>query len=153
MSAESLFNINVLNKITTKSFNKGGNVVFNNNTFQMFMDVEFGVLSKDCRNYGICRIEEQGTIGLNDANNKFRKKKGGTSIITIDSNKGIEMAFPKSNLEAKTAQKYFDKKEFLVEEDFIYSSETNPSGRSLVFKIKKGKYPIIETLGFYIVKF
>ncbi|MEM6320175.1 MAG: hypothetical protein AAF960_21065, partial [Bacteroidota bacterium] len=100
-------------------------------------EVEFGnPKTKDCRNFGICRIH---AIGKTKYNNK-ESCQGCTTIakITVFNRHHVAMDFLQSHLPAHVYQKYFSTNAFLVNEDYQYTSEDG----TLNFTIPKGRYPI-----------
>ena len=102
----------------------------NNNTFLQFIaEVEFGIPSKDCRNFGICRINIYGEYG--------NCKHAAQAIVSIF-NQNIELDFLKSTINSATYKKFFSKERFLVVEEFLYKKG------NYSFYIRKGNYPIIE---------
>lgn len=151
MSSNSLLNFKVLNKLT-----KNNNNAIRTNPkklVQIFTDVEFGVLSKECRNYGICRIENISSVELNNEPEPKRVKAGAISIFTLSPDGQLEMTFPKSKLENQTAERYFRTGKFIVQEDFKYWFNKELKHAPALFTIKKGEYQVNETLGCYIVRF
>ena len=71
---------------------------------QYFAEVEFGVLGRDCKNYGICRIKY-----LNSPHPIRQKKRCCSGIAQIGQleSGGVELKFLRSSLTKKTIQKYF----------------------------------------------
>lgn len=130
------------------------NTKLNSNVQQYFAEVEFGVLANNrCKNYGICKIELVETFKPGAAEKRGCKCKYGKAIISINIKNQVEMAFAKSGMEAKTIKKYFRQKSFKVDEDYASNLNDYSSEIQSLVKIKKGRYSILETLGFFIVKF
>jgi len=101
---------------------------------QFLAEVVFGRPSKDCVNFGICRIESLGAPSKN-CNCKSQCSQG---IVSIFNPTHIEIDFLKSTVNATTYQQFFANKRFIVEEKFLYQKE------NCSFYIGVGNYPIIE---------
>ncbi|HMQ59998.1 MAG TPA: hypothetical protein PKE06_04975 [Flavilitoribacter sp.] len=106
--------------------------------FQILAEVEFGVVSKKCRNFGICRITPAKLDDLGSATTQDRKS---TAIATVFCKNHVEMDFLKHSITSSTYDRYFSCKRFLVDEDFEYSL---PQSKSVDFSIQKGEYDIQE---------
>lgn len=101
---------------------------------QFLAEVEFGMPSKECRNFGICRITPiRGVVSP--------ERKRSQAIITLLNNNHLEMDFLKAFLSKKNYEKFLAKKKFLVEEDYHYSANED---QHLNFRILKGEYFIKE---------
>ena len=104
---------------------------------QFLAEVQFGIPSNNCANYGICRLVPFG----NNPKEKLcaacmeRKCLG---IITIFKHKHVEMDFLKKDISAALYKKHFTNQTFEVQEKFYYQ---NPL---FEITIEKGNYPIIE---------
>jgi len=127
----------------------------NNNIISQFItEVEFGAPSKDCRNFGICRIHViSKSTSIKEYNLKSCKCNHACALISFTNHQNIEMIFFKNSLSSKSIHKFFHEKYFKVEEDFYFNSSVQPKHSFSDCKIKKGAYPIIETIGSYIVVF
>jgi len=102
-----------------------------------FADVEFGnPKTKDCRNFGICRIHALGKTKYN--NKKSYQKCATIAKITVFNRHHVAMDFLPNNIHAHVYQKYFSTNTFTVDEDYTYTSEK----REHNFKISKGSYAI-----------
>lgn len=106
---------------------------------EFFADVEFGnPKTKDCRNFGICRIH---ALVKTKYNNKRSCKKCSTiTKITVFNRHHVSMDFLRSNIQSCTYKKYFATNTFRIEEAYTYTSEKEEHN----FKITKGSYPIIK---------
>ena len=112
---------------------------------QFFAEVEFGILSKDCVNYGICRITTMSEKGL------CKKCNHSTAIITVFDENHVEFNFLKHSITTATYKKYFSRKIFIVNECYINQEKEGNEG--VKFKIKKGKYTVSEDASFFKIKF
>ena len=104
---------------------------------QFLAEVQFGMPSKNCANYGICRLVPLGTNPIEDLCTLCKKIKC-LGIITVFKHKHIEMDFLKKDISAALYKKYFAKKTFLIQEDFLYQEPL------CEIAITKGNYPIEE---------
>ena len=101
---------------------------------QFLAEVVFGRPSKDCVNFGICRIESLGAPPKN-CNCKDQCSQG---IVSIFNERYVEVDFLKSTVNDTTYQQFFANKRFIVEEEFLHKKE------DCSFYIGVGNYPIIE---------
>jgi len=104
---------------------------------QFLAEVQFGMPSRKCANYGICRIVPLGTKTRETLCIVCEKRKC-LSIITIFNQNHIEMDFLKKDISATFYRKYFAARTFLVQENFLYEEPLYK------ISISKGDYPIIE---------
>lgn len=106
----------------------------------MMADIEIGVTSKRCRNFGICHINPapqfDGTVP------QMRDRKA-LAIVTVFHAKHVELDFLKKSMTTQTYLQFFSANHFLVEEDFTYASTDS----ELFFTIHKGEYEIQESRG------
>jgi len=101
---------------------------------QFLAEVVFGRPSKECVNFGICRIEALGELPK-DCSCKSQCAQG---IVSIFNPTHIEIDFLKSTINTTTYQQYFADKRFIIEEEFLHKEE------NCSFYIGVGNYPIIE---------
>jgi hypothetical protein len=121
---------------------------------QIAVEVKFGMVSRNCDNYGVCHIDATTQL-LKDKNLKtsccFRKT---TAVLSVNRDGGIELAFPKSAMKVETENMFFSQLFFKVEENFELSNELTEQ-----FQLKnrpiiiRGNYRISSTMGFYLVRF
>ncbi len=104
---------------------------------QMIAEIEIGVPSKQCRNFGICHIHPAPKLG--ETVPKMRDKRA-LAIVTIFHANHIELDFLKQSMTTQTYVQFFSSNQFLVEEDFTYSS----TEKEVRFTISKGEYEIQE---------
>lgn len=102
---------------------------------QFLATVEFGVLSKNCRNYGICRV--QPISALNGV-----KRGDVVGIITVYDRCHLEIGFLKKYLGRINYNKYFSKNYFLIQEDYRFTEEELGV---CPFTIPRGVYAIEES--------
>ena len=96
---------------------------------QFLGHVEFGVLSKVCRNYGICKI-----VPITD--NCDSPLKEINVIVTVFNEEHVELDILKTAISKECYNIYFSREKFLVQEDFYFNCD------EFSFKIKKGDYLI-----------
>jgi len=120
-------------------------------TAQVFADIEFGVLSKQCRNYGICRLNVKTQI--KEVPFEGAMPSSCFSIITSNENGMIEIIFLKGWMNEASKKKYFGKNFFQVDEDIVLPKEITEQTAEPDRVIKKGKYNVINQAGAYIVQF
>lgn len=121
----------------------------NNQLLQIRADVEFGVLRKDCQNFGICKIHQ--------FQSSHQPKKACACCrtiadITLSKDGWMEFSFLKDQMNKKVQEKYFATSVFKVEEDFQFPKELiNQLNTSLRFVLKAKHYPIVETDEAYLI--
>lgn len=104
---------------------------------QFIAEVEFGMPSKQCRNFGICRITPiGGEKPLQDFSNSQA-----VAIVTIFDQHIIELDFLRCTINATDYRMFFSKGSFLVEEDYDHSKR---SGTPNQFTVLKGQYMVDE---------
>ena len=101
---------------------------------QFLAAIEFGMPSKECRNFGICRINPIRGVA-------FSEKKKRRAIVTLLDNDHLEMNFLKASIPTEDYQKFLSNKKFLVEEAYTFN---NQEDQTLSFKILPGRYFINE---------
>ena len=107
---------------------------------QFFAGIELGVPSKDCRNFGICRITPVGE--LESPADRLGKRCGCNQckgVITVLENNDVEISFLRKTITASDYNKYFVSGYFLVDEDHSFPGE---NGEPDQIQIQKGKYPV-----------
>lgn len=124
---------------------------------QAAVEVRFGVPSKNCDNYGICQIEMNESLFEPKAGSPAETncciRKGG-AVMTLEADGGIELAFPKSCLSPKVVSDLFSKPFFEMEEDYVLPENLVPENTpASKWRFAAGRYPIVETQGFYILFF
>ncbi|NRB47211.1 MAG: hypothetical protein HRU41_06020 [Saprospiraceae bacterium] len=105
--------------------------------YQMMADIEIGVPSKNCRNFGICHINPAPAFSGTVPQMQDRKA---LAILTVFSPKHLELDFLKQSMTTKTYVRFFSADYFLVEEDFTYSTTDD----YVSFTISRGEYEIWE---------
>ncbi len=104
---------------------------------QFIAEVEFGRPSKDCRNFGICRIHPVGEyqkICTCSEEHTF-------AIVTVFDQNYVEFDFLRQSICSNDYKKFFSKGKFKVEEDFKYVQAEDDAHH---FIIAKGEYYIFE---------
>lgn len=115
--------------------------------------IEFGMLSKGCKNFGICRIQIINKKEILISNNKFHNIEA-MALIHIGPKGKVEIFFLHKGMDKKIQQLYFSKKNFIIGEDVIINAPALcPKERSRKGFINKGAYPLEERPWGYWVKF
>lgn len=115
--------------------------------------IEFGMLSKGCKNFGICRIQVINRTDLLAINKKFENFDG-MALIYVEPNGHVEMFFLYKGMDEKIKKLYFGQKHFIVGEDVMVNApsgcknELSPKGI-----IRKGAYPFEKRPWGYWVRF
>lgn len=112
--------------------------------FQFMADVELGVPSRQCRNFGICRVHPIGGANLENRqlevlNKKCTKRNPIGGVVSVMESGNVEICFLKHHIDEMSYHKYFISGKFKVEEDFYFSKSANSEEE---FTIKKGSYPL-----------
>ncbi len=110
---------------------------------QFLAAIEFGMPSKQCKNFGICTIAPiRGMV--------FSKKKKRKAIVTLLDNDHLEISFTKTSISIKDYQKFLANKNFLVEEAYTFKDKEN---QALSFRILPGSYFINEQASLFSITF
>lgn len=118
---------------------------------KLLVEVEFGVPSRQCVNYGICRIEIARARGR--PKNSGCRKCGGLALASTPGAGLLELAFLSASLSEQTRRQHFGQGHFLVEEayplpGFLYGSLGLPAAA-----IHRGRYSILDSEHFLAVRF
>lgn len=121
---------------------------------QLFVEVKFGMASRNCDNYGVCQVDAIENLWEVENDTTCNCHQKSRAIMSIDGLGNIELAFPKAPISKEIICKYFDKFFFTVGEDYQISDEIIKKYKiEGIPKILKGEYEIQETIGFYTVQF
>lgn len=104
---------------------------------QFLAELEFGMPSKKCQNFGICNINPIRWENLAD----YEQKGDTLAIVTLFLSNYVEVDFLRSSLSPETYQKFLAKGEFLIQEDYHFNQSTE---KDFHFTVKKGSYRIYE---------
>ena len=115
--------------------------------------IEFGMLSKKCKNFGICRIEPLDKMLFNK-NKKFEKVKT-LALVRVFSGRGVDIYFLNKGMAEKIKKNYFSNANFLIGEDVNFLAECSCSNQKSTREgfIKKGIYHIEKRPWGYFVSF
>ncbi len=102
---------------------------------QFIGEITFGMPSKNCANFGICRIDIMGKEESKGSCTGKRSK----GIISLFCKNYLEMDFLKHSMSMETINRYFSMPTFLVLEDYAFDYE------NFQIIIPKGEYPIMES--------
>lgn len=114
---------------------------------QFVAEVEFGMPSKKCNNFGICRITP---IGQAKKVCTSCSKTNKYVVVTVYNKDHIEMDFLRHSIDPDVYKRHFSTGKFLVEEDFMYDFVENKNHH---FKVKKGSYYVIENSSMFKIVF
>jgi len=108
---------------------------------QFMAGIELGVPSKDCKNFGICRITPVGKT--NALPNRSKEECGCgdqcRGVVTVLESNEVEICFLRKTINSADYSKYFMSGYFLVEEDHSFPDENNLPEQIQIFK---GEYPV-----------
>ncbi len=105
---------------------------------QFVAEVEFGMPSKKCNNYGICRINPIGQ----DKKACTCSKQDIFAVVTVFGANYTEVEFLRSSISDEHYDKFFSKGKFKVIEEYPFTAMDNKEHH---FKIATGEYYVIET--------
>lgn len=121
---------------------------------QLFVEVKFGIASRNCDNYGVCQVDAVENLWKAENDNTCNCLQKSRAIMSIDGFGNIELAFPKALISEEIIYRNFDNFFFTVGEDYQISNEIIKKYKiSGIPKILNGRYEIQETTGFYIIQF
>lgn len=113
-----------------------------------FAEVEFGVLSKNCKNYGICRIHSIDSFSV-------KKKKcacnSAFALIECFKHNSFKITFFKSSISSITYKKYFSNNYFKIQERYQFEFTLEHTEKTTHYVINKGEYHILERFDSYIL--
>jgi hypothetical protein len=110
-------------------------------------EVQFGVATKDCADFGICKIEPAGATFPD----QFRTGRVAAEIFLTQPT-GIVMEVQRERMSRLTLEKYFEFDFFVVEEDYPIPPDIWPSfGHQKV--IRRGFYPVIAHEDYFQIIF
>ena len=115
-------------------------------------EVEFGVLSKNCNNFGICKISKFNINYPKYLPEKKCKCKSTIAAFIYLDNDSLEIRFLKKSMCIATARKYFSEPYFKIEENYLMvmpSQQTSINEPS--YLIKTGAYFISESPIYYSI--
>jgi len=110
---------------------------------QFLADIEFGIPSKKCKNFGICRINPINSTQSTDEK-KCCKSALVKAIVTLFNENHVELDFLKSTIATEVYQKFFQDNYFLVQEIFQDNFYGNANYNCTILP---GKYRAIENNG------
>ncbi|MEI6508062.1 MAG: hypothetical protein WCO54_06220, partial [Bacteroidota bacterium] len=99
----------------------------------------------DCNGFNFCSITKD--------NSNSKKENEVLAYINVNDEKHIEFSFIKRSISDKLFLKYFSTGTFLLDEDFIFSSEICETLKINRCKLKQGKYEILDNYDKYVVVF
>lgn len=120
-------------------------------TLRLLVEVEFGVPSRQCVNYGICRIEIARARGR--PKNSGCRQCGGLALASVPEPGQLELAFLPASLSEKTRQQHFGQGHFLVEEAYPLPWLLHSSLGLPPVAIDSGRYAITESEKHLAVRF
>lgn len=120
---------------------------------RFFASVEFGVLSKNCKNYGICRLNPLG-VGIQEVKKKNGCKPANCiASVTYYNEQQLKLEFQESRIKPADKKKYFDSGYFIVEENFSTTFCLGENHAEKHITVRKGKYRVKEAGRMLTVKF
>lgn len=120
---------------------------------QIIVNVTLGQHSKDCENFGVCKVDYASDVRFNDLLNTLSECNNGIAILSLDKEKGLDLAFLKTTIRDCCAERFFSEPFFKVQETFHFSDDITKCLQVSSLKIEEGLYPIQSSSGFYIVQF
>lgn len=115
-------------------------LIFDNTIY----NVRIGKLP-DCNGFNFCNVEKYIS--------NQKKENEVLAYINVTDEKRIEFSFIKKSISDKLFLKYFSTGYFLLDEDFIFSSEICEILKITRCKLKQGKYEILDNYDKYVVVF
>lgn len=118
---------------------------------QFIGEVVFGIPSRNCKNFGICRISQLDMSLIKKRDCKTCNEHTALALIAYLTTNDLEMFFLRSSMHTATNKKFFSEEYFRVEEN--YQLSVSLENNEINYNIVKGVYPILETSIYYIVRF
>lgn len=107
------------------------------------IQIEFGTPSKDCANFGICRVHLVQEIPGHNIPNTC----GCSTFGYLEKNETglLKMIFPRAFLSKKAREKHFANPTFKVEEPYVWTADFVKLLELHEPHIEEGEYPILES--------
>lgn len=119
-------------------------------TKTLHLNIELGTPSKNCANFGICRIQMQSRPPLLDRKQCQCTTSGTLKLLSKNS---IEFCFPFQQLCKKCEAKHFSGRYFRMEEAFVLPPEILVELGLTSFLINPGWYQIMMNEAGYAIQF
>lgn len=124
--------------------------------YRVIAGIEFGVPSKDCKNFGLCKLEIIDQIIR--SNGATYKTPAALALILIkgeEINKAVDFFFLKQGMNPEKEEKHFGDGIFILEEDFKFSTKSPcvSSSEAKIITLKAAVYPVHERPWGYWVRF
>ena len=139
------------NKNIVQMNGKQHSIIKETEVIQFIADVEFGMPSKKCANFGICRINPVNQV--NPSRKNCCEAKTFSAEINYYHSSRLEMSFEINEIGTTCKEKYFSTKYFKVEEGFQTTLQLEKYSSTKSIIIKKGNYEIIKTDKHYCIIF
>ncbi len=120
---------------------------------KFYASVEFGVLGKNCKNHGICRLNPLAETITTDIRRTTHCTAGYLALVRYWQDQRLDLEFLTTVLDAHCLKKYFSSDLFLVQEDFQTSFFRLRRDKKYWISIKKGKYPISKNKTHCVIHF
>lgn len=115
--------------------------------YRFLAGVEFGVPSKNCKNFGLCRLDPiDKMITIKDSQHYIPYAALALISIQEGNNQGVDFFFLKQGMSPENEKKHFGNNFFAVEEPFTFFSKSpcDPASKSKKIVINPGIYPSYE---------
>jgi hypothetical protein len=122
---------------------------------QTIVSVVLGQESKDCDNYGVCRVDypsHQVFRHLKQADARACCNNS-LAVLSVTPKGEFELAFAKASMTPACMARFFSTDHFRVDEAFCLPDFLIKDLAVPLIIIEKGAYPLQETTGFFIVRF
>lgn len=122
---------------------------------QVLVNVVLGRESKDCENYGVCRVDypNQPITHRYQADTRTGTCNKALAVLSMLPSGTFELAFIKAAMSDACRKKYFSESYFRVEENFSLPQHILADLEVPKVAVTKGAYPMKNSLGFYLIRF
>ncbi len=117
---------------------------------QLLVEVEFGVPSRQCANYGICRIEAARAF---PKAGRGRRGCGALALASAPEERALELAFLRNSLAETTRGLHFGGECFRVEEPYPLPSWLCEKTGLPPLAVDSGRYRILKGQSFFVIRF
>jgi len=118
-------------------------------------EIIFGMPSKDCDNYGICKISrshEGPSRSLNSNCTRCQTYKASATLLLNDNNE-LEMRCLADTISEETMTKHFSKDEFYILEDYYCTDDICKALQTNELVLREGKYTVQRSEDYLTILF
>ena len=128
---------------------------YSSKTRQVKADIIFGMPSKDCNNFGVCKISRSNNVpssALDTSCTECMANKACATLLLTDTNE-LEIHFAKTEISEDTQKKHFANNTFHVMESYNCNEDICKALQIDYLEIREGEYQVLRSETHFIIKF